>query len=99
VENVVISDILPAGFEIENPRLASLPGTSWVRDESFAEYTDMRDDRINLFVTATSSTRFYYYVVRAVSLGTYAMGPVGAHAMYNGEYHSYWGARKIHVVK
>ncbi len=99
VENVVITDILPAGFEIENPRLSNIPGTEWVKDESYADYQDIRDDRINLFVNVGQSTRYYYYVVRAVSLGTYQMGPVGADAMYNGEYHSYSGAKKIRVIK
>ncbi len=105
VENVVISDILPAGFEIENPRITTLPpGMSWPNNRSTPDYMDIRDDRINLFVNVSgsssySNTAYYYYLVRAVSRGTFQMGPVGADAMYNGEYHSYNGGGTIKVIK
>lgn len=99
VNDVVITDILPAGFEIENPRLNDIPGTSWVSDESSPEYLDVRDDRVNMFVTATGKTRNYYYVVRAVSTGTFNLGPVTADAMYNGEFHSVNGGGKIKIVR
>ena len=100
VENVAITDILPACFEIENPRTDEIPGTEWIKDQSRADYTDIRDDRINLFddiYTYNSKPRNYYYVVRAVSKGTYRMGPASADAMYNGEYHSYSGGGTITV--
>ncbi|HJX70613.1 MAG TPA: MG2 domain-containing protein [Bacteroidales bacterium] len=100
VENVAVSDILPAGFEIENPRLTELPsGMNYPHDRSYPEYMDVRDDRINLFVTAYPSVCYYYYLVRAVSPGVFQMGPVGADAMYNGEYHSYNGAGVIRITK
>jgi uncharacterized protein YfaS (alpha-2-macroglobulin family) len=41
----------------------------------------------------------YYYLVRAVTPGTFQMGPVGADAMYNGEYHSYSGGGIITIIK
>ena len=98
VPNVVITDMLPAGFEIENPRISEVPAMNWARDVSTPEYFDIRDDRINLFTTATGYAKNYYYVVRAVSTGTFRMGPVQADAMYNGEYHSVNGAGQIKVV-
>ncbi|MBK0402549.1 alpha-2-macroglobulin family protein [Adhaeribacter sp. BT258] len=98
VENVAITDILPAGFEIENPRIGAVPEMAWVKDAATPDYFDIRDDRINLFTTATSSPKNFYYLVRAVSKGQYKMGPVSADAMYNAEYHSYWGSGVV-VVK
>ncbi|HEY8402122.1 MAG TPA: MG2 domain-containing protein, partial [Cytophagaceae bacterium] len=98
VGNVVITDILPAGFEIENPRLTDGNEVGWIRDQSVPEHFDIRDDRINLFTSVTGYTRHYYYMVRAVSKGTFKMGPVSADAMYNGEYHSYNGAGTIRVI-
>jgi uncharacterized protein YfaS (alpha-2-macroglobulin family) len=97
VPNVVVTDMLPAGFEIENPRLGNVPGIEWIKDNANAEHTDFRDDRINIFTTATKTTKSYYYVVRCVSKGTFKMGPVSADAMYNGEYHSYNGAGEVVV--
>lgn len=99
VDNVVISDILPAGFEIENPRIDEVSGTDWIDDQSYPQYRDIRDDRINLYVTAGNKPKHYYYVVRAVSLGDFKMGPVGAECMYNPEYHSYHGGGSVRVNK
>jgi uncharacterized protein YfaS (alpha-2-macroglobulin family) len=98
VENVAVADILPAGLEIENPRIGAIPELAWIKDASGYDYLDVRDDRITFFTTATGTSKNYYYVVRAVSKGLFNMGPVSADAMYNGEYHSYWGSGTV-IVK
>jgi Large extracellular alpha-helical protein len=98
VDNIVITDMLPAGFEIENPRTKEIPGMDWIKDASTPTALDVRDDRINLFLDLRSGRQTYYYAVRAVSPGIYHMGPVSADAMYNGEYHSYHGATRI-IIK
>jgi uncharacterized protein YfaS (alpha-2-macroglobulin family) len=97
VPNVVVSDLIPAGFEIENPRINSLPGMAWTEKATTPQHTDIRDDRIHLFTTASPSISEFYYVVRAVTKGTFRMGPVSADAMYSGEYHSYNGGVEITV--
>ena len=97
IENVVVTDLLPAGFEIENPRTKELPGMDWIKNAAEPTALDVRDDRIHFFVNASSSKQVYYYAVRAVSLGNYRQGPVSADAMYNGEMHSYHGAGIIRV--
>ncbi len=99
IENVVITDLLPAGFEIENPRTKEIPGMEWIKDASTPTSLDVRDDRIHFFVDAWNNKQTYYYAVRAVSPGQYKMGPVSADAMYNGEYHSYNGAGSIRVTQ
>jgi hypothetical protein len=99
IQNVVITDLLSAGFEIENPRTKDIPGMDWIKDASTPTALDVRDDRINLFVNSENLRQDYYYAVRAVSPGVYKMGPVSADAMYNGEYHSYNGAGTIRVVE
>lgn len=99
IENVVISDILPAGLEIENTRLSDMPEMKWIKEESEADYVDYRDDRVNLFTTVNNTERSYYYMVRAVSPGSYTMGPVQADAMYNGYYHSYNGGGIVTVME
>jgi uncharacterized protein YfaS (alpha-2-macroglobulin family) len=97
IENIVITDLLPAGFEIENPRTKEIPGMNWIKNDFQPTHLDVRDDRINFFVDLYNRPQTYYYAVRAVSPGTYRMGPVMADAMYNGEYHSYHGAKTITV--
>ena len=97
ISNIVISDLLPAGFEIENPRTKEIPGMEWIKDAATVTALDVRDDRINLFVDLANKRQVYYYAVRAVSPGVYKLGPIAAEAMYNGEYHSYHGAGTITV--
>lgn len=99
VENVVVTDMLPAGFEIENPRIGESQDMNWVKDQSAPQYFDVRDDRINFFTDIGKDPRNFYYMVRAVTPGNYRMGPASADAMYNGEYHSYNGAGIVNVVQ
>ncbi len=99
VENVVVTDILPAGFEIENSRLYEMPDIKWAKNIDHPQHEDFRDDRVNMFGTARKKTQHFYYMVRAVTPGTYRMGPVQADAMYNGAFHSYNGAGTIKVVE
>jgi len=97
IDNVVLTDMLPAGFEIENTRLTEMPDMKWIKNETTPDYLDIRDDRINMFTSVNDSVQTFYYMVRAVSPGTYQQGPVMADAMYNGFYHSYNGAGVIKV--
>ncbi len=99
IENIVITDLLPAGFEIENPRTKEIPGMDWIKDATTPQALDVRDDRINFFTSLGTAKQTFYYAVRAVSPGQYKMGPVSADAMYNGEYHSYSGAGVVKVVQ
>jgi hypothetical protein len=71
---------------------------SWIKDNHEPDYLDIRDDRINFFTKADGAVRHYYYLARAVSKGTFRLGPVSADAMYNGEYHSYNGAGTVRIL-
>ena len=102
IENVVITDMLPAGLEIENTRLNDMPNLKWVtdiKDKDEPDYLDVRDDRINIFTEVNANTKNFYYMVRAVSPGIYKLGPVQADAMYNGMYHSYYGSGTVTVTE
>ncbi len=98
VENVAITDLLPACFEIENSRLVAEREMDFMKNRTTPEYTDIRDDRISFFTSLNGTPKVFYYTVRAVSKGEYVIGAVSADAMYNGEYHSYWGSGTV-VVK
>ncbi|MDJ0365118.1 MG2 domain-containing protein [Hymenobacter sp. H14-R3] len=97
VKNVAITDLLPAGLEIENPRLGVTREIAFVANADQPDYLDVRDDRLNIFTTVTTKPKVFYYLVRAVSKGTFKLGPVSADAMYNAEYHSYNGAGTVRV--
>jgi uncharacterized protein YfaS (alpha-2-macroglobulin family) len=72
---------------------------NWIKDAATPEHQDLRDDRVNLYTTATATPKRFYYLVRAVSQGTYKMGPATADAMYAGEYHSAHGGGVLKVAK
>ncbi len=97
IQNVAITDMLPACFEIENPRLTADREYLWTKDRAIPDFLDMRDDRITMFTTVTGYIKNFYYLVRVVSKGTYKMGPVSADAMYDGNYYSYYGSRSVSV--
>jgi alpha-2-macroglobulin len=92
IENIVITDMLPAGLEIENPRISPERELAWIKDQSQPDHFDLRDDRINYFTSVDKSPKTFYYLARAVTKGTFVMGPVSADAMYNGELRSYSGS-------
>lgn len=98
-ENIVITDLIPAGFEIENPRLNPQTETHWKSDSPLnPDYTDIRDDRLLLFTGLQSNVkREFIYLLRVVNQGKYQLPVIGAEAMYDPEYHSYNGAGEITI--
>jgi uncharacterized protein YfaS (alpha-2-macroglobulin family) len=97
IENIVVTDLLPSGFEIENPRVTEPRDMPWITNAAIPEYYDIRDDRIHFFTTADKQEKSFYYQVRIISKGTFTAGPAAADAMYQGEYRSYSGGGKITV--
>jgi uncharacterized protein YfaS (alpha-2-macroglobulin family) len=99
LENIVVTDLLPGGWEIENTRIKDMAGMSWIKDETTPLSRDVRDDRIHLFTDMTSNRQVFYYSVRAVTPGRYQYGPLSADAMYQPEYHSYNGYGVLKVIR
>ncbi len=100
-KNIVISDLIPAGFEIENPRLKSESQFNWnIKNKMPIDYLDIRDDRLLLFTSLIRKhTTEYYYLLRVVSKGKFIQPAIGAEAMYDREINSYNGYKTIEVIK
>ena len=83
--NVVINDLLPAGLEIENPRLETSASLPWLpRSRAPVERQDIRDDRALFFTDLHPNTPIViYYSLRATSAGEFKIPPVSAECMYN----------------
>ncbi len=87
---VLIQDLLPAGFEIDNPGLVSsadLSNFSWLPETS-AAHLEFRDDR---FVAAfnpdqASGSMTLAYVVRAVTPGVYVHPAAYVEDMYRPQF-------------
>ena len=100
LENVVVVDMLPAGFEIENPRLESRAGIPWLKAQDFKpDYLDIRDDRLIFFGTfPRQRERKFYYALRAVTQGEFTLPPIAAEAMYDATKSTVTGSARIEVV-
>ena len=72
---VIVADYLPAGFEIDNPRLVSSGETGtlpWIEDAAEPVNSEFRDDRFSAAFNRKSGDPSVFtvaYVVRAVSPG------------------------------
>jgi len=101
LENVVVVDMLPAGFEIENARLASRVGIPWLKTGNFKpDYVDIRDDRLIFFgAFPRQRERKFHYALRAVTRGEFTLPPISAEAMYDPSNSSVAGSGKIKIVE
>jgi len=85
---VIVADYLPAGFEIDNPRLVSSGDTGtlpWIQDGATPVNSEFRDDRFSAAFNRRSGDPSVFtvaYVVRAVSPGTYVHPQAFVEDMY-----------------
>lgn len=88
IHNLVVVDLLPAGLEIENPRLRSRGQLEYEPRYDFSpSYQDIRDDRILLFSDSLADERHFSYTVRAVTPGRFTVPNAYAEAMYDPDIH------------
>jgi uncharacterized protein YfaS (alpha-2-macroglobulin family) len=85
---IIVADYLPAGFEIDNPRLVSSGDTgalAWIEDAQEPVNTEFRDDRFSAAFERKSGDASVFtvaYVVRAVSPGRYVHPQAYVEDMY-----------------
>ncbi|VAW11093.1 PAN domain protein [hydrothermal vent metagenome] len=84
---LIVADYLPAGFEIENPRLVGgedAGAFEWVGEVSRPSHTEFRDDRFvaSFEEPGGDAGHRVAYLVRVVSTGDFAHPPAVAEDMY-----------------
>lgn len=88
---VLLVDRLPAGFEIDNPKLVdsgAVGALSWLKTTVEPAHTEYRDDRfVAAFDRDTGQSAFFTvaYMVRAVAPGRYVHPPALVEDMYRPE--------------
>lgn len=83
INNIALTEMVPAGWEIENTRLFET--NSGYRDSPY-DYRDFRDDRVyTYFSLKAGETRKYYLNLTAAYRGTYYMPSVTCEAMYDND--------------
>ncbi|KGD87399.1 alpha-2-macroglobulin family protein [Rhizobium sp. YS-1r] len=100
---IVVSDLLPAGFEIDNPSIvnsASLTNFDWI-EEVQAAHTEFRNDRfVAAFDRSAGDNRqiTLAYVVRAVTPGVYDHPAAQVEDMYRPQFSARTSTGKMEVV-
>lgn len=97
LSHIALSDLLPGGMEVENPRLKTAAGAvddgnsddddddddEYSEDTRDGLYLDLREDRLLVFFDRLERETTYRYSLRAVSRGTFVLPPLAADGMYD----------------
>ena len=83
IGNLAVSCLLPAGLELENPRLSDAEEGA----QPYGVRSDIRDDRLLIFFDRLSGQTTYRFQVRAVTKGTFTVPPISAEGMYDPDVH------------
>ena len=101
---VLVADYLPAGFEIDNPRLVSTGETgtlSWIENAKAPSYSEFRDERFSAaFERRPKDPPVFLvaYVVRAVSPGRYVLPQAYVEDMYRPDRFGRTGTGTIEIA-
>lgn len=100
---LLVVDLLPAGFEIENGRLGQNGVTetfSWLQAATKAEYTESRDDRYVASILLEGKTKDFRvaYIVRAVTPGTYHSPGLYVEDMYAPTYFARTDSETVQIT-
>ncbi|MDE2887751.1 MAG: MG2 domain-containing protein [Gemmatimonadota bacterium] len=100
VEELALVQVLPAGWEIDNPRLTDRTAPSWTKRLNLnrEEYMDARDDRVMWFFDF-EGRRDLDFVVRlnAVTAGSFRLPATVAEAMYDRSYRATAAGKRVAV--
>ncbi len=106
-DNVAVEAAVPAGLEIENPRIGGEDLPVWAQERQrgrrmrlwHPEYVDIKDDRVIIFGAAMHDTLYYYTLARAVTPGYFFLPPSTGMVMYNPELNARTNAGEFTVYK
>lgn len=89
IENLLVTDLLPAGFEVANPRLEAdqqpdLKGISGGLITT-PDFLEVRDDRVAIALDTLENKAVFRYLVRAVTPGHFQLPALRAECMYRPE--------------
>ena len=99
LDQLVIEDLLPAGWEIENPNLATAQQFPWLKVKEEADrHREARDDRMLIFTGPVEGQVNFHYAARAVTPGTFALPPVTVAGMYEPDIRGVAAGGEVRVV-
>ena len=96
VYDVALTEIFPSGWEIVNTRFTDYGDST----SSQAQFTDIRDDRVNFYFTlGNRKSKTFTVQLNASYLGKYYLPGIQAEAMYDNEYFTRTKGKWVEVVK
>ena len=100
---LIVTDPLPAGWEIDNPNLlraGDVSALDWLEGQTSAEMTEFRADRFAAALTWTSDQPFsLVYIVRAVTPGSFRHPAASVEDMYRPEYRAWSAGGTVEVTR
>ena len=98
VDNLALTQIIPAGWEIINERLFGTGSAS--EDQNAYDYRDIRDDRVNTYFSlGAGKTKVFTLELNASYCGDFILAPVLCEAMYDQAYYARKGGAKVKVER
>ncbi len=95
VENIALTELFPSGWEIVNTSF-----TDYANSSNEADYTDIRDDRVNFYFNLGSQkSKTFRVQLNASYLGKYYRYGAQAEAMYDNDYMARTQGGWVEVVK
>jgi hypothetical protein len=94
IKEPLITDWIPAGFEIENPTIDGVDATAslkWLGKRSSTKHTAYRNDRYisALEINDNNSSFKLAYTIRAITKGSFTLPPSSIEDMYQPIYHAF----------
>jgi alpha-2-macroglobulin len=100
---LMVSDPLPAGFEIDNPNLirgGDIGAIDWLELDSDVAHSEFRQDRFLTAIDRYSDEAFRLgYLVRAVSPGSFAHPAAMVEDMYRPDMRAWTDAGRVTIVE
>jgi alpha-2-macroglobulin len=98
-DHLMVSDVLPAGFEALNTRFATTAAATVVQTTEWGTYREIHDDRVNFASEYSSNGRYVHeFQIRAIAAGKFARPPTVAELMYEPAINAQTGVEVI-VIK
>ena len=99
---LMVSDPLPAGFEIDNPHLlraGDISSLDWLELDNSAQHTEFREDRFLAAVDWQTQKSFQLaYIVRAISPGEFMQPAASVEDMYRPDLRARTAQGRITIV-
>jgi alpha-2-macroglobulin len=103
IEEIALAQLLPAGWEIENIRIAGEAVPAWMKNWKLQreEYLDIRDEGAVWFFDLHGDRSALNFVLKlnAVTPGTFTLPPTTVEAMYDRQYRARRSGQRVVVEK